>query len=334
MIRKVLLAKYPHQREENSSNPSRRLSKQSSQCRTRLSLKRMKQDSSLFLQDETSSDTTNDISSPKDIKLSNLRLGDMIDRGCFSSVHDIQYDIKGNSAISNVESSSVQSSRDDFVIKRARSSLAWDARIESIVSLAKEAQFLAQLSHEHIINMEGTIGDPGNDDYYLILERMTSTLSKEMKRWRKEQNFGYNQSKKSKQEALLHRLDVGRQICIAMKYLHENMVVFRDLKPDNVGFDKNHGKVKLFDFGLAKELKVRDQVSENNYKNTQYVGTRRYMAPEVFNSDTYGLAVDVYSFGILLWELFTLKIAFDGLTIFQHSDFAYNRNGRPRILFG
>lgn len=155
-----------------------------------------------------------------------------------------------------------------------------------------------------------------------------------MKRWRKEKNFGYNQSKKSKKEALLHRLDVGRQICIAMKYLHENMVVFRDLKPDNVGFDKNDGKVKLFDFGLAKELKVRDQVSENNYKNTQFVGTRRYMAPEVFNSDTYGLAVDVYSFGILLWELFTLKIAFDGLTIFQHSDFAYHRNGRPRILFG
>ena len=362
MIRKVLLAKYPYQREENSSNPSRRLSKQSSQRRTRLSLKRMKQDSSLFLRDETSSDTTNDISSPKDIKLSNLKLGDMIDRGRFSSVHDIQYDIKGNSAISNAESSSVQSSRDDFVIKRARPSLAWDARIESVVSLAKEAQFLAHFSHEHIINMEGTIGDPGkqhriikvpshienpctksytlqlngigNDDYYLILERMTSTLSKEMKRWRKEQNFGYNQSKKSKKEALLHRLDVSRQICIAIKYLHENMVVFRDLKPDNVGFDKNDGKVKLFDFGLAKELKVRDQVSENNYKNTQNVGTRRYMAPEVFNSETYGLAVDVYSFGILLWELFTLKKAFDGLTIFQHSDFAYNRNGRPRILFG
>lgn len=107
-----------------------------------------------------------------------------------------------------------------------------------------------------------------------------------MKTWRKEQNFGYYQSKHAKKEALLHRLDVSRQICVAMKYLHENMVVFRDLKPDNVGFDINNGKVKLFDFGLAKELKARDRISENNYKNTRYVGTRRYMTPEVFNSDT------------------------------------------------
>ena len=174
MIRKVLLTKYSYQKEENSSNPSRRLSKQSSQRRTRLSLKRMKQDSSLFLQDETSSDTTNDISSRKDINLSNLKLGDMIDRGCFSSVHDIQYDIKGNKAISNVESSSVQSSRDDFVIKRARPSLSWDARIESIVSLAKEAQFLAQLSHEHIINMEGTIGDPGKQHRIITFSYLES----------------------------------------------------------------------------------------------------------------------------------------------------------------
>lgn len=123
----------------------------------------MKQDSGLFLEDQTLSENTDDISSRKVTNLTNLKPGDMIDRGCFSSVHDIQYNIKENNAISNVESSSIQSSKDDFVIKRARPSLAWDARLESIVSLAKEAQFLAQLSHEHIINMEGTIGDPGKE---------------------------------------------------------------------------------------------------------------------------------------------------------------------------
>ena len=80
-----------------------------------------------------------------------------------------------------------------------------------------------------------------------------------------------------------------------MTYLHSRRIVFRDLKPDNVGFDGN-GVLKLFDFGLAAGL-PRDGALH------QRSGTPRYMAPEVGLCRGYGTGADVYSFGVLLWEL-------------------------------
>ncbi len=55
------------------------------------------------------------------------------------------------------------------------------------------------------------------------------------------------------QAIFLQRLQVACNICVAIRHLHQLKIVFRDLKPDNVGFDFE-GQVKLFDFGLAKEL--------------------------------------------------------------------------------
>jgi len=78
----------------------------------------------------------------------------------------------------------------------------------------------------------------------------------------------------------------------------------------NIGYDLR-GDVKVFDFGLAKELLDEDLVSHpDGYNATGMTGTLRWMSPEVYFSHPYGLSADVYSFGLLLWNLCYLETPF------------------------
>jgi serine/threonine protein kinase len=81
-------------------------------------------------------------------------------------------------------------------------------------------------------------------------------------------------------------------------------ILFRDLKPENCARSQDR-VVKLFDFGLAKELKAVDAMGYSDlYKATGLTGTLRIMAPEVVECRAYGLQADVYSFGIVMYEIF------------------------------
>jgi serine/threonine protein kinase len=107
-------------------------------------------------------------------------------------------------------------------------------------------------------------------------------------------------------------------------------LVFRDLKPDNVGVNLR-GDYMLFDFGLAKELKKKDLVqAPDSFKATGLTGSRRYMAPEVVLSDNYGFSVDVYSFGLVFWETMALKIPYGkGLSVAKHFQEVVQQGRRP-----
>jgi serine/threonine protein kinase len=85
-------------------------------------------------------------------------------------------------------------------------------------------------------------------------------------------------------------------------------ILFRDLKPQNVARNPHTATnpFQLFDFGLAKELKAVDRLpmdDGNSYHLTGLTGTLRIMAPEVIQCQPYGLSADVYSFGVLLYEV-------------------------------
>ena len=80
-------------------------------------------------------------------------------------------------------------------------------------------------------------------------------------------------------------------------------------KPDNIGFDRN-GTLKLFDFGLAKELKESERLDDGNFRLTGFTGSVRYMAPEVCLGQPYELSCDAYSFSMLLWHMLALEPPF------------------------
>ena len=96
----------------------------------------------------------------------------------------------------------------------------------------------------------------------------------------------------------------------------------------------------MFDFGLAKELKTGFQVGVGQYRGSRETGSRRYMAPEMYNSELNGLPADVYSYTAVCWKLLSMKNSWKGLDMKTHAhDFMRRNAGRksrkycPRQLY-
>ena len=99
-----------------------------------------------------------------------------------------------------------------------------------------------------------------------------------------------------------------------------------------VGFDIR-GDIKLFDFGLARELPTMKQDEGSGcFMMTLLAGTRRYMAPEVGLGKPYNLKADVYSFGILLWHISSLLVPFDTFDVHDHEYAVWKCGVRPKLL--
>ena len=132
---------------------------------------------------------------------------------------------------------------------------------------------------------------------------------------------------------LLHRLYAAYDVARALRYLHQHMIVYRDLKPQNIAFDVR-GDVRVFDFGLAKELVDEDLVNlPDDYNATGLTGSRRWMPPEVYFSEVYGLSADVYSYGLLLWNLCYLETPFgNNLTLVGLHSRVMLKGDRPKRL--
>mmetsp|Transcript_18552 Transcript_18552/g.28638 ORF Transcript_18552/g.28638 Transcript_18552/m.28638 type:complete len:423 (-) Transcript_18552:574-1842(-) len=192
--------------------------------------------------------------------------------------------------------------------------------------LMVETKLLSSLDpHPNIITLHGvaSAGTHGFADgtegaYFLILDRLTDTLENKLVLWRDDKTNTYQ------------RIKTAFDISSALAHLHAHRVIFRDLKPDNVGFDIHNG-VKLFDFGLAKELDPRQQKSDETYDMSSNTGSRRYMAPEVVVGDPYGLGADVYSFGVLLWEIVSLDVPYEGMSLKDHQKFVVAGGERPPL---
>ena len=107
-------------------------------------------------------------------------------------------------------------------------------------------------------------------------------------------------------------LQLFRQVCEAVLYAHRRAIIHCDLKPSNV-LVTGDGRVKLLDFGIAKHLHDAEESRDATVTGLR-VMTPAYAAPEQRQGGSVGVFTDVYSLGILLYELLTAKLPFDDST--------------------
>ena len=158
--------------------------------------------------------------------------------------------------------------------------------------LLEEARLAGNLKHENVIGFYDYGEEAGRP--YLVMEYFPGeTLRKALREGRAGD--------------LRNRLLIARQIANALAYVHSQRIIHRDVKPDNVRVDAS-GKVKLMDFGVAKSGEL--SLTAAGFT----VGTPYYMAPEQIRGEKPTHLVDVYAFGVLLFELVTGTRPFEAPT--------------------
>ena len=103
-------------------------------------------------------------------------------------------------------------------------------------------------------------------------------------------------------------LDWFTQICLGLKHVHDRKILHRDIKCQNVFLTKAN-IIKLGDFGIARVLKHTVEVAKS------MVGTPYYLSPEIIESRPYSFKSDIWSLGVMLYELCALKPPFEGMNL-------------------
>ena len=122
-------------------------------------------------------------------------------------------------------------------------------------------------------------------------------------------------------------------IARGMMYLYQHHIIHRDLKPDNILLDQYLHPL-ITDFGLSKIYDPGYSISQS-----QTCGTSIYMAPEIISGNRYSGKADVYSFGILMYEVITELVPYPlfqekgKLTIYQFNEKVIKENYRPQFTF-
>lgn len=273
--------------------------------------------------------------------IEDIKTGHILGSGCYSDVLEF-LDLRGEPIGGRNEDSQVQllptttnekiklstkegpkKSALKYVVKKLRCDLSSSHRNDGAIALATEARLLQKLFHPNIISMRCMGNNLGDADFFIIVERVDIDLSQQIHLWKEEEKrlgLSKSMSKAAKKDQfesnLFSRVDIAYEVNSALVYLHSNMVLFRDLKPQNIGLDKRNN-VKIFDFGLSRELsdniRVKNSTGYDKFILTRTAGTPRYMAPEVFTGITYGLPADIYSFSLVLWELMSLDTSFQNM---------------------
>lgn len=162
---------------------------------------------------------------------------------------------------------------------------------EFIRRFRREAQSAASLSHSNVVS----IYDVGQEDeiHYIVMECVE----------------GKNLNEIIKERAPLQvdeAVRIASQICDALEHAHQNQIIHRDIKPHNILIGRN-GRVKVTDFGIARAV-----TSTTITQTGSVVGSVHYFSPEHAKGVITGEKSDLYSLGIVLYQMLTAQLPFLG----------------------
>ncbi len=172
-------------------------------------------------------------------------------------------------------------------IKVLKQEYSSDAKF--VAKFRGEAQSVAGLSHPNIVN----VYDVGEDNglYYIVMELVEGITLKK---------FIEKKGKLDVKEAV----GIGIQIAQGMEAAHNNHIIHRDIKPQNIIISKE-GKVKVTDFGIAK-------AATSNTITSNAMGSVHYISPEQARGGYSDEKSDIYSLGVTLYEMLSGKVPFEG----------------------
>ncbi len=161
----------------------------------------------------------------------------------------------------------------------------------------REAQAAARMSHPNIVQIFDV--NPGKFPFF-VMEFVQGKSFRQLIKM-----------KKSLAQSALR--DLVLQMAEAFQYAHDQGVIHRDIKPDNIMLDF-HGKIKIMDFGLAKLTMLSEMTQQGEVMGTVY-----YMSPEQIKGQAVDHRSDIYSFGVTLYEIMTKSKPFSkGNVMYEH----------------
>ena len=177
----------------------------------------------------------------------------------------------------------------NVAVKVLRGDLADDEKF--VRRFQREANSASSLHHPNIVEMY----DVGEDDgkYYIVMEYLDGRTLKSL-------------IKRRGALTILEVIDIMTQLTSAITCAHDKYIIHRDIKPQNVMILED-GKVKITDFGIAMALNSQDLTQTNSV-----MGSVHYLAPEQASGGASTIKCDIYSLGILMFELLTGKVPFKG----------------------
>ncbi|KGG81120.1 serine/threonine protein kinase [Caloranaerobacter azorensis H53214] len=162
---------------------------------------------------------------------------------------------------------------------------------EFINKFRRESQAAASLSHPNIVNIYD-VGVEG-DIYYIVMEYVKGKTLKEL--IREKGRLSYEET-----------IDIAIQIARALSHAHKNHIVHRDIKPHNI-LVSDDGRIKVTDFGIAKAATTSTVTNTSNV-----IGSVHYFSPEQARGGYTNEKSDIYSLGIVMYEMVTGRVPFEG----------------------
>lgn len=166
--------------------------------------------------------------------------------------------------------------------------------------IMNEVKLLLQLDHANVVRCEGWFRDEKRKSLFIVLEYCDSGDLNGMIEMRK------NKSRPFEERQVWF---IFKQLCEGLIHLHENGIIHRDLKALNIMCAKGGRLFKIGDLGVSR------QVSEDTVMLNTFYGTPLYLSPELVENKPYNEKTDIWSLGIILYEICTLTQPFKAQTL-------------------